>query len=79
MGHGVRKRVVHIAAAAGPLMDMKSKDPLLAGNVRLRQAADLGQDNHSRIGLIQPHGARYAGIIFAARDAGRRPGPAAQN
>lgn len=79
VGHGVGKRIVHIAAAVGTLMDMKPKDPLLAGKVRLGQAADLGEDDHPRVGLIQPHGARYAGIIFTARDAGCRLGPAAQN
>ena len=79
MGHGVCKRIAHIAAAVGALMDMKPKDPLLAGDVRLRQATDLGEDDYSRIGLIQPHAARYARIIFAARNAGCRLGPAAQN
>lgn len=79
MGHGVCKRIVHIVAAIGALMDMEPKDPLLAGNVRLRQAGDLGEDDYSLIGLIQPHAARYARIIFAARNAGCRLGPAAQN
>ena len=79
MGHGVCKWIVHIAAAIGALMDMEPKDPLLAGNVRLRQAGDLGEDDYSLIGLIQPHAARYARIIFAARNAGCRLGPAAQN
>lgn len=79
VGHGICKRIIHIAAAVGALMDMKPKNSLPAGNIRLRQAADLGEDDHSRIGLIQPHSARYAGIIFTARDAGRRLGPAAQN
>lgn len=79
MGHGVCKWIVHIAAAIGALMDMKPKGPLLAGDVRLRQAGNLGEDDYSRIGLIQPHAARYARIIFAARNAGCRLGPAAQN
>lgn len=70
MGHGVCKRIAHIAAAIGALMDMKPKDPLLAGDVRLRQAGDLGEDDHPLIGLIQPHGTRYARMIFAADDAG---------
>lgn len=39
MGHGVRKRIAHIAAAVGSLVDVEPKDPLLAGNVRLGQAA----------------------------------------
>ena len=59
MGHGVCKRIAHIAAASA--------------------AGDLGEDDYSRIGLIQPHAARYARIIFAARNAGCRLGPAAQN
>lgn len=79
VGHGICKRIVHITAAIGTLMDMKPKDPLLAGDVRLRQATDLGEDDHSRIGLIQPHGTRYARMIFISRDAGCRLGPAAQN
>ena len=79
MGHSVRKRIVHIAATIGALMDMKPKNPLPAGDVRLRQAADLGEDDCSLVGLIQPHAARYAGIIFSADDAGCRLGPAAQN
>ena len=79
VGHGVSQRIVHIAAAVGTLMDMKSKDPLLAGKIRLGQAADLGEDDHARIGLVQPDSTRYAGIIFTARDAGCRLGPVAQN
>ena len=75
--HGIGKRIVYAAAAVAPFMDMKSENPFLTGNIRLGQAADLGEDNHSRIGLIELHRTPYAGIVLTARDAGGRLRPAA--
>ena len=46
VGHGVRKRIVHIAPAVCPLVDVKSKNPFLTGKLRQRQAVDLSPDDN---------------------------------
>lgn len=79
MGHGVRERVVHIARAVGPFVDVESEDPLMARPLGQGQAADLGPDDHASAGLVEPHDARYTGVAFAARYPCRRLRPAAQN
>ena len=76
--HGTGKRPVHAAAAAGPLVDVESEDPLMAGAAVLGEAAYLGADDHAAAGLEKPHKARNGGITFAASDTGLRLRPAAQ-
>lgn len=73
MGHGVSKGIVHPAGTAGSLVDMKSKNLLLAEELSFGQAGDLGKNNHTCIGLIQLHSSGDA----SARNICHRLGPAA--
>ena len=55
--HGVRKRIIHAAAAVGPCMDVKSKNLSLAGWTALGKAADFRIDDHALVDLVKPHDA----------------------
>ena len=54
MGHGVRKRIVHIAAAVGPFVDMKPEYSVMAGKLGFWETVDLGADDNALIGLVEP-------------------------
>lgn len=77
--HGVCKGILRRAAAFGSLVNMKSENPFMTRAAVLWKAADPGADNHAAAGLKKAHFARQAGIMTAARNAGRRLRPAAQN
>lgn len=55
VGHGVGKRIVHIAPAVGSFVDVEPKNPFLTGVLRQRQAVNLSPDDHAFVGLVKAH------------------------
>lgn len=55
MGHGARKRIIHIPSTIGSLMNMKSKNTPVAWKPGVGQAVDPGPDDHAFSGLIEPY------------------------
>ena len=55
--HGIRERIIHIAAAVGSRVDVKSKNPPLARRITLGKAADFRTDDHALVDLVKPHDA----------------------
>ena len=62
----VSKGVTSAAGAAGPGMDVKGKDRVAAGPLRLRQAGDMGRNQHAPAGLIKAHHAADVWVLIAA-------------
>ena len=62
----VGKGVASVAGAAGPGMDVKGKDRVAAGPLRLRQAGDMGRNQHTPGGLIKAHHAADVRVLVAA-------------
>lgn len=78
VGQGVGEGIVGISRAAGPAVDVKAKDPPLAGEVGIGQAVDLGIDEDAPAGLVKAHRAGYAGVVRVAGELCEGLGPAAQ-
>ena len=62
----VSKGVTSVAGAAGPGMDVKGKDRVAAGPLRLRQAGDMGRNQHAPAGLIKAHHPADVRVLVAA-------------
>ena len=62
----VGKGVAAVAGAAGPGMDVKGKDRVAAGPLRLRQAGDMGRNQHAPAGLIKAHHPADVRVLVAA-------------
>ena len=71
----IGKGVTAVAGAAGPGMDVKGKDRVAAGPLRLRQAGDMGRHKDALGGLIKVHHPAEVWTLVAAPDPGngRRP------
>lgn len=55
MRHGVRKRIIHIAPALGPRVDMKSQYLFMARKLGMGQAANLRPDDYPLSCLVKSH------------------------
>ena len=66
----VSKGVTSVAGAAGPGMDVKGKDRVAAGPFRLRQAGNVGRNQHALVGLIKAHHPAEVRVLVAAPDPG---------
>ena len=66
----VGKGVAPVAGAAGPGMDVKGKDRVAAGPFRLRQAGNVGRNQHAPAGLIKAHHTTKVRVLVAAPDPG---------
>ena len=66
----VGKGVAPVAGAAGPGMDVKGKDRVAAGPFRLRQAGNVGRNQHALVGLIKAHHPAEVRVLVAAPDPG---------
>ena len=62
----VSKGVTSVAGAAGPGMDVKGKDRVAAGPLRLRQAGNMGRHKHAPAGLIKAHHSTDVRVLVAA-------------
>ena len=62
----VGKGVAAVAGAAGPGMDVKGKDRVAAGTLRLRQSGDMGRHKHAPAGLVEAHHPADVRVLVAA-------------
>ena len=62
----VSKGVTSVAGAAGPGMDVKGKNRVAAGSLRLRQAGNMGRHKHAPAGLIKAHHSTDVRVLVAA-------------
>ena len=62
----IGKGVDAVAGTAGPGMDVKSENRVAAGPLRLRQAGDMGCNQHAPAGLIKAHHAADVFVLIAA-------------
>lgn len=79
MQHNVWEGPVHAGAAVRPLVNVKSKNPFMAGIPAFGEAADFSADNHALIGLEKAYRAGNIRVVLAPRNAGSRLCLAAQN
>ena len=66
----VSKGVTSVAGAAGPGMDVKGKDRVAAGPFRLRQAGNVGRNQHAPAGLVKAYHPAEVRVLVAAPDPG---------
>ena len=66
----VGKGVAPVAGAAGPGMDMKGKDRVAAGLFWLRQAGNVGRNQHAPAGLVKAYHPADVRVLVAAPDPG---------
>ena len=66
MAPNVGKGVAAVAGTAGPGMDVKGENRVAAGPLRLRQAGDMGRNQHAPAGLIKAHHAADVWVLIAA-------------
>lgn len=62
----VGKGVAAAAGAAGPGMDVKGENRVAAGPLRLRQAGDMGRNQHAPAGLIKAQHPADVRVLVAA-------------
>ena len=62
----IGKGVAAAAGAAGPGMDVKGENRVAAGPLRLRQAGDMGRNQHAPAGLIKAHHSTDVRVLVAA-------------
>ena len=70
MAPSVGKGVAPVAGAAGPGMDVKGKDRVAAGLFRLRQAGNVGRNQHAPAGLVKAYHPAEVRVLVAAPDLG---------
>ena len=66
MAPNVGKGVAAVAGTAGPGMDVKGENRVAAGPLRLRQAGDMGRNQHAPAGLIKAHHSTDVRMLVAA-------------
>ena len=66
----IGKGVTAVAGAAGPGMDVKGENRVAAGPFRLRQAGNVGRNQHAPVGLIKAHHTTEVRVLVAAPDPG---------
>ena len=66
MPANIGKGVALAAGTAGSGMDVKGEDRVTAWLLRLRQAGDMGRNEHAPAGLVKAHGSTDVGVLVAA-------------
>ena len=66
MAANIGKGVAAAAGAAGPGMDVKGKNRVAAGPLRLRQAGNMGRHEHAPAGLIKAYHPADVRVLVAA-------------
>lgn len=70
MAARIGKGIALVPGAAGTAVDMKGKDRVAAGPLRLRQAENPGRHNNALAGLIKTHRPVKARVLAAAAKPG---------
>ena len=66
MAANIGKGVAAVAGAAGPGMDVKGKDRVAAGPLRLRQAGNVGRHEHTPAGLVEAYHPADVRVLVAS-------------